>query len=108
MAAYPTYGQTSQSREAREDGMQWERASNGALRGRAMWPSDKLTLRIEHVVDRADADALLVFYRTNRLAAVDVVWDGDGQTYAMHFARPPEVQPAGGLVWRVVSDLVEA
>ena len=108
MATYPTYGQTSQSRESRDDGTQWERASNGALRGRAFWPSDKLSLRIEHVVDRADADALLVFYRTNRLAAVDVVWDGDGQTYAMYFARPPEVQHAGGMVWRVVADLQEA
>ena len=108
MAAYPTYGQTSQSSESREDGTQWERASNGALRGRAMWPSDKLTLRIDHVVERADADALLAFYRANRLAAVDVVWDGNGQTYAMFFTRPPEVQHAGGMAWRVVSDLVEA
>ncbi|MDD3675881.1 hypothetical protein [Thauera propionica] len=108
MAAYPTYGQTTQSRESREDGTQWERASNGALRGRAMWPSDKLTLRIDHLVERADADALLAFYRTNRLSAVDVVWAGDGQTYAMYFASPPEMQPAGGTVWRVTSDLTEA
>lgn len=108
MASYPAYGQTIQSRETREDGTQWERASNGALRGRAMWPADKLALRIEHVCDRADADALLAFYRANRLSMVDVVWQGDGQTYAMHFTRPPEVQHAGGMVWRVVSDLVEA
>ncbi len=108
MAAYPTYGQTSKSRESREDGTQWERASNGALRGRAMWPSDKLSLRIEHVVDRTDADAVMAFYRTNRLSAVDVVWAGDGQTYKMFFTRPPDVQPAGGTVWRVVSELQEA
>lgn len=108
MAAYPTYGQTSQSRESREDGTQWERASNGALRGRAFWPSDKLALRIEHVCGRADADALVDFYRANRLVSVDVVWHGDGQTYAMHFTRPPEVMPAGGLVWRVTSDLTES
>ena len=108
MAAYPTYGQTSQSRESREDGTQWERASNGALRGRAFWPSDKLSLRIEHVVARADADALIGFYRANRLAAVAVVWGGDGQTYAMFFSRPPDVQHAGGMVWRVVADLQES
>ena len=108
MAAYPSYGQTTQSRESREDGTQWERASNGALRGRAMWPADKLSLRVDHVVDRSDADALVAFYRTNRLAAVDVVWEGDGQTYAMFFSRPPEVQHVGGLVWRVTADLQEA
>ena len=108
MASYPAYGQTMQSRESREDGTQWERASNGALRGRALWPADKLALRIEHVCDRADADALLAFYRANRLAYVDVVWQGDGQTYVMHFVSPPEVMPAGGTVWRVTSDLTEA
>lgn len=108
MAAYPSYGQTTQSREDRQDGTQWERASNGALRGRALWPSDKLTLRIDHVLTRAEADALLAFYRTNRLAAVDVLWAGDQQTRAMYFAGPPAIVPLGGLAWRATSEMQEA
>lgn len=105
MAAYPTLGQTTQSREAWIDDVQIERASNGAARGRALFAGRKLELQIDHVVERADVDSLLAFYDTNRLLPVDVTWAGDGVTRSMLFSGPPDVQPEGGTLWRVTSKL---
>ena len=108
MAAYPSLGQTTQSRESWADDVQIERASNGAARGRALFAGRKLELQIAHVVERSDVATLLAFYDTNRLLPVDVTWAGDGVTRAMLFAGVPDVQPEGGVLWRVTSRLVEA
>lgn len=108
MAAYPSIGQTTQSRESWADDVQIERASNGAARGRALFAGRKLELQIAHVVERSDVATLLSFYDTNRLLPVDVTWAGDGVTRAMLFAGVPDVQPEGGVLWRVTSRLVEA
>ena len=108
MAAYPSLGQTTQSREAWIDDVLIERASNGAARGRALFAGRKMTLQVAHLGDRGDVATLLAFYDTNRLLPVDVTWAGDGITRAMLFDGPPEVQPEGGTLWRVTSKLVEA
>lgn len=108
MAAYPSIGQTTQSRESWADDVQIERASNGAARGRALFAGRKLELQIAHVVERSDVATMLSFYDTNRLLPVDVTWAGDGVTRAMLFAGVPDVQPEGGVLWRVTSRLVEA
>lgn len=108
MAAYPSLGQTSQSRESWADDVQIERASNGAARGRALFAGRRLELQIAHVVERADVATLLAFYDTNRLLPVDVTWAGDGVTRQMLFAGPPDVRPEGGRLWRVTSRLAEA
>lgn len=108
MAAYPSLGQTTQSREAWIDDVQIERASNGTARGRALFAGRKLTLQVAHVVERGDVTTLLSFYDSNRLLPVDVTWAGDGATRAMLFDSSPDVQPEGGTLWRVTSRLVEA
>lgn len=108
MAAYPSIGQTTQSRESWADDVRIERASNGAARGRALFTGRKLALQVSHVVNRGDVATLLSFYDTNRLLPVDVTWAGDGITRAMLFDGPPDVQPEGGTLWRVTSKLVEA
>ena len=108
MAAYPSLGQTTQSREAWIDDVQIERASNGAARGRALFAGRKLALQVSHVVERSDVATLLAFYDTNRLLPVDVTWAGDGVTRSMLFDGPPDVQPEGGMLWRVTSKLVGA
>lgn len=108
MAAYPNLGQTSQSREAWEDDVQIERASNGSARGRALYAGRKLALQIAHICERGDVDSLLSFYDANRLLPVDVTWAGDGQARAMLFSGPPDVQHEGGAVWRVTSRMVQA
>ena len=108
MAAYPSIGQTSQSRESWADDVQIERASNGAARGRALFIGRKLELQIAHVVERSDVATLLAFYDANRLLPVDVTWAGDGVSRAMLFAGAPDVQTEGGTLWRVTCRLVEA
>ena len=108
MAAYPSLGQTSQSRESWADDVQIERASNGTARGRALFAGRKLELQIAHVVERSDVATLLSFYDTNRLLPVDVTWAGDGVTRAMLFAGAPGVQTEGGTLWRVTCRMVEA
>ena len=108
MAAYPSLGQTTQSREAWIDDVQIERASNGAARGRALFAGRKLELQIAHVCERGDVATLLAFYDSNRLLPVDVTWAGDGVTRQMLFAAAPDVQTEGGTLWRVTSRLVEA
>ena len=108
MAAYPSLGQTTQSRESWIDDVQIERASNGAARGRALFAGRKLELQIAHVCERDDVATLLAFYDANRLLPVDVTWAGDGVTRAMLFSATPEVQPEGGTLWRVTSRMVEA
>jgi len=108
MAAYPSLGQTTQSRESWIDDVQIERASTGAARGRALFAGRKLELQIAHVCERGDVATLLAFYDSNRLLPVDVTWAGDGVTRVMLFAAAPDVQPDGGTLWRVVSRLVEA
>lgn len=108
MAAYPSLGQTSQSRESWADDVQIERASNGSARGRALYAGRKLELQVSHVVERGDVATLLAFYDSNRLLPVDVTWAGDGITRAMLFDGAPDVQPEGGTLWRVTSRLAEA
>ena len=108
MAAYPSLGQTSQSRESWADDVQIERASNGAARGRALFAGRKLELQIAHVCERGDVATLLAFYDSNRLLPVDVTWAGDGVTRQMLFAAAPDVQTEGGTLWRVTSRMVEA
>ena len=104
---YPEYGQTTKSDESREDGITFERASNGALRGRAMWATDKLKLSIEHVVTRVQADTLMQFYRNHRALPVAVTWGGDGQTRAMMFMGPPQPSFLGNGLWRITSKMEE-
>lgn len=108
MAAYPSLGQTNQSRESWADDVQIERASNGTARGRALFTGRKLELQISHVVERSDVATLLAFYDTNRLLPVDVTWVGDGVTRTMLFGSPPDVQTEGGTLWRVTCRMVEA
>lgn len=105
MAAYPNLGQTTQSRESWEDDVKIDRASNGTARGRALFAGRKATLQIAHICERGDVNTLLAFYDTNRLLPVDVTWLGDGVTRQMLFAGPPDVQPEGGMLWRVTSKL---
>lgn len=108
MAAYPSIGQTTQSRESWTDDVKLERASNGSARGRALFAGRKLELQVAHVVERGDVATLLSFYDTNRLLPVDVTWSGDGVTRQMLFAAAPDVQTEGGTLWRVTSRMVEA
>jgi hypothetical protein len=114
VAAYPTFGQLQTTKETWQDKVEFERASNGTLRGRALWPSDKLTLIIEHVLTRAELETMLGFYRDNRLLPVDVTYYAESNraeepvVRSMFFAAPPEVTRLRGNYWTVTTTMVQA
>ena len=109
MAAYPSFAQTHQTKEEKQDKIDFERASNGSLRGRALWVSEKLTLALEHVLTRVELDELLAFYHANRLLPVDVpYYAGGNQVYSMYFEKPPEVARMSSSYWIVKVRMLEA
>lgn len=108
MAAYPTLGQLLESSEGGEDRVVLDRATNGALYGRALWPSEKRRFDPVHVVQETEAEQLRTFYVNNRALVVDFTWDRDGQVYSCLFAAPPTFRPLGGGWCRVQVTLLEA
>lgn len=103
---YPPLGQLVQSREKWGDDARFERTTNGALRGRSLWTQRRLeSLQLQHMVTRAQVDALLYFYDENRLQVIDVRWAGDRQLYPMIFRAPPQIECVGGDLWRVTCQL---
>lgn len=107
MAAYPSFAQTMSSTESYEDNILLDRASNGALYGRAMWTGAKRKFQIEHDLTSADAATMRTFYATNRALPVSFTWAGDAGTYTCLFEAPPSYTPLG-LGWHVRVQLVEA
>lgn len=95
MATYPSYPVTTESNYEREDGLDTARASNGTLKIRAMWPSEKATFDVRHVLTAAERDTLETFYQTNKLLDVDFRWPGDGVTYTTRFVAAPKFTRVG-------------
>lgn len=105
MAAYPTYGQTVQSRESVLNDVSTERASNGDLRGRALWSATKRRFAVNHVLTSADKATYHTFYTTNAALAVDFTWQGNSTTYSCAFIGEPSYTPLGGGYWGVAVTL---
>jgi hypothetical protein len=89
MAAYPSYRCTADSTAEPEAGIDAERATNGLLRVRALYPADKTTFEVRHILTNAERDALWAFYLANKLLDVTFRWQGDGQTYTVRFGAAP-------------------
>lgn len=107
MAAYPSFSQTIQSSEGRQDSVILERATNGSLYGRALWTGAKRTFQIHHELTAAEAGTLRTFYATNRALPVDFTWAGDSQVYSVMFDAPPVLNPVAADFWRARVSLVE-
>ncbi len=90
MPAYPSYPQLVASRGNRRDEVIAERASNGALRARALWSGAKAEFEIEHILTLAEQATLDAFYDSNRTADLTLTWSADGLDYTVIFAGPPE------------------
>lgn len=90
MAAYPSYPVTADSTAQAEAGLDAERATNGLLRVRALYPADKTSFDVRHILTQAQRDALAAFYTANKLLDVTFRWPGDGQTYTVRFGAAPQ------------------
>lgn len=89
MAAYPSFGVTENSRQEISDGRQVVRATNGALKVRRLYASDKSSFSLEHELTSSQVSTLRTFYTTNADLGVDFTWAGDGTTYTVRFAAAP-------------------
>lgn len=96
MANYPAFFTIDDSTATPENGMEPERASNGALRLRRLWTADKRSFEIGHVLTPAEKTTLDSFYATNRDLDVTYRWPGDGSSYTVRFVAPPRYTPRGG------------
>lgn len=106
--AYPSFPQGSRSSTDTMDGTSFDRASNGSLRGRSMWPASKRVFKIEHALTVADAADLATFYEANKAAVFEFRWSGDGQLYDVVFKSMGSTSLLAGARWRVSVELEEA
>lgn len=101
MAQYPTYPIKKQGfSDALQDGVSWDRASNGSMRGRSLWVSPKRAIGISHVLDTVQWGELVSFYTTNRTLPIDLAIPEEGVVTAV-FAGPPSRSAAGAGLWDV-------
>ena len=90
MATYPTLVTLRNSSQDRDAGIDSARATNGALRVRAMYPTEKIDFNLAHWCSAAEKDALEAFYQANKLLNVDYVDPGDGSTHVVRFVAAPQ------------------
>ena len=95
MAAYPSLLTLRDSTEERDAGIVPARATNGALRLRVMYPADKRSFEVRHLLTSAERDTLEAFYQAEKLANVAYTWPADGVTYTVRFVAPPQYRRTG-------------
>jgi hypothetical protein len=93
MANYPAHFTLADSRAVTESGIEPERASNGTLKLRRLWPDDKATFDVGHVLTSTDATSFEAFYQANKNLDVTYRWPGDGARYTVRFVAPPRYVP---------------
>lgn len=89
MANYPAFFTLADSTALPESGIEPERATNGALRHRRLWPDDKTTFDIGHVLNATEVDTMVAFYAANKDLNFVYRWPADGGLRTVRFAAPP-------------------
>lgn len=97
MAVYPAFFTLASSTLVADNGMQPERATNGALKLRRLWPADKAVAELGHLLTAAQKATLDAFYTANKDLDVTYTWPAaaGGGTYTMRFLEPPRYTPRG-------------
>ena len=98
MSDFPSYAQDKRSQRKVRDDRQVDEASNGGVRGRALYDAAKweFTVVLPLLTD-TERDAVHAHYAANRLNTFNLVWARDGVTYACIYAprgEPRETYPA--------------
>jgi hypothetical protein len=78
---------------ARAGGQMPVRATNGMLRVRRMFFSERSDFTLVHWLSAAQRSTLETFYQANKDLDVDFLWPGDGATYVVRFGAPPQYAP---------------
>lgn len=93
--AYPTLPTLRDSYIDQDGGIDPERATNGTLRVRVMFPADKRQFNVAHILTATQKANLDAFYAANKLLDVDYRWPPDGVVYVVRFAAPPQYRHVG-------------
>ncbi len=107
MATYPSLLTLRDSTDERDAGIVPARATNGALRVRVMYPTDKRSFEVRHLLTSAERATLEAFYQSEKLADVSYRWPADGVTYTVRFVAAPQYRRTGDRFEAVVR-LMEA
>ncbi|MEY5098892.1 MAG: hypothetical protein RJA36_1611 [Pseudomonadota bacterium] len=95
MANYPAFLTLADSTITPADGLEPERATNGALKLRRLWAADKVTLEVGHVLSAAQKATLDAFYAANKDLDVTYTWPPTATAYTVRFVAPPRYLPRG-------------
>ena len=89
--AYPTLPiMRQESAASREAGMTPERATNGALKVRRLYPAEKTTFTLQHWISPAEKSTLEAHYQANKDLSFAFVWPSDGLTYTVVYGAAPQ------------------
>ena len=102
MATYPTLSQTYESERTRLDGIATDEGGDGSLWVRQMYPADKHSFSVVHVVNASQKSTLEAFYSANKALAFDLVFRDDlTTTYAgCVFVKSPQYKLISRGSWR--------
>ncbi len=95
MAAYPAFFTLADSTAVAADGLEPERATNGALKLRRLWTADKMAFEVGHVLTAGEKATLDAFYAANKDLDVTYTWRPTATAYTVRFVAPPRYVPRG-------------
>lgn len=108
MAAYPTLTLLNSSTPRRDAGLQPRRASNGRLRMRRLYTTEKMEFDLTHWLTSAERDQLEAHYQANKDASFAFTWPTDGVMRTCMYGSAPLVTEGGGATkWLVSVKLME-
>lgn len=108
MAAYPTLTLLNSSTPRRDAGLQPRRASNGRLRMRRLYTTEKMEFDLTHWLTTAERDQLEAHYQANKDGSFAFTWSLDGVTRTcMYGSAPLYTEGPGTFRWLAAVKLME-
>lgn len=89
MAAYPTLMLINSSAARREAGIVADRASNGRLRARRRYTTEKWEFDLTHWLTQAEKDLHEAHYQANKTGSFEFTWPDDGITRTCSYVSAP-------------------
>ena len=105
--SYPNLPLLRDSSSQRESGLAPARATNGMLKVRRLYSTEKMSFSLAHwPLTRVQRDQLEAVYQANKNGNVTLLWPEDGASYTVRFAAAPQHRLENGY-WRSTVRLEE-
>lgn len=88
--SYPNLPILRDSSTSREAGIQAVRATNGLLKSRRLYSTEKMSFTVVHWLSDAQRTTLETAYQTFKNSTLTLAWPEDGQSYTVRFAAAPQ------------------